>query len=232
MTPYIPQSDKLTELYQRLAAHKAKSKDAAANIQRLNKSLFPQWIDATVVRVTDVDAPTAAFVGIKPQRDQSSVVSTGMKEQDEAARKADILSRTLRNEPLTGSPTVAEQLEKEQRERAAQEIAIEFLNREIENEKTILAVEYAKTLKPKHDQQMIQLCKALLEVHTAWTEVYSLKRHLIDGEVGLRGLCLTLPEFLGPPADSYGPMAAFLVSAKRQGFIREVPPALQITVAR
>jgi hypothetical protein len=230
--PYIPKSDKLDEKYRQRETHKAKSKDAAANMQRLNKSLHPQWLDSTVVRVTDVEAPTATLVGFKPLRDQASIVTTGLKDQDEAARKADILKRTLAGESIAHSATVSEQLEKEQRERAAQEIAIEFLEREIEKEKTALAIEYVKTLRPKHDEQMRQLCKALLDVHAAWTEVYGLKRHLIDSSVGLRGLCLTMPDFLGSPNDAYSDMAAFFTAAKREGWIKEIPQSLRMKVAK
>jgi hypothetical protein len=230
MTP-----DKLTELTQKLETQKAGSKRSKGEIHRLSKLKFPQqWHDATVVRVIDVDAPTAAFVGIKPQRDQSSVVSTGMKEQDEAARKQEALKRTLAGESLPESASADEQLEKAHRQFAAHEDAIEFLQREIDREKNRRSAEYAKSYKATHDKQMTALCASGLDFHAKWSEVYAGKRYLIDTGVGLRdGMYLNLPEsFLGTPNNPYSDMAAWFTAAKRDGFIKEVPQSLRMKVSK
>jgi hypothetical protein len=236
MTPHTPRSDKLTELTQKQDAQKAGSKRSKEEKQRLSKLKYPQqWHDVTVTRVTDVDAPSATLIGFKRRPDQSSVVSTGgMKEQDEAARKEEILKRTLAGEPISDSASVDEQLEKAHRQFAAHEDAIEFLQREIEREKDRLSAEYAKSYKPTYNKQFTALCATMLDLHAKWSEVYDGKRHLIDVGVGLRdGMYLNLPEsFLGTPNDPYSDMADFFTTAKRDGFIKEVPQSLRIKVSK
>jgi hypothetical protein len=234
VTPIILTSPKLTELEQKLEILKPKAKASQAEVQRLSKLQYPTaWLDSTVVRVTDIEAPTAAFLGFKPRGGQASVVSTGSKEQDDMASKQDILNRTIAGESFADMPGIKEQLEKAQRQWAAFEDAIGHLTREIEREKDVLAAQYAKSLKPKHDDLMAKLCKSMLDVHAAWSDVYSLKRELIDSGIGLRGLCLNLPEsFLSTPANSYSELASFFATAKRDGHIREVPQSLRMKAYR
>jgi hypothetical protein len=212
-----------------LKKQKAKAKNSGAEVWRLNKLRSPQLHDATVIRVTDADAPTKAFIGIKKTRDRPGVVSTGTDDKTEAARVDDILKRTLADEPLADSVAVEEQIEKEQRQWSAYEQAIEFLTREIDKEKAVLAIQYSKQLKPQHDELMRKLCKPLLEFHAAYCELYALKRHLIDNEVGLRGLCLTLPDFLSEPSNKYSEMADFFRALKRENYIKEVPKELRLS---
>jgi hypothetical protein len=230
MTP-----DKLTDLTQKQDAQKAGSKCSKDEIHRLSKLKFPQqWTDSTVVRVTDVDAPTAAQVGLKRRTDQLAVVSTGMKEEDEIARKQEALRRVLANEPLSTAASVDEQLANAHRQFAAHEDAIEFLQREIDCEKNRRSAEYAKSYKATHDKQMLALFASALDFHAKWSEVYAGKRHLIDSGVGLRdGMYLNLPEsFLGTPNNPYSDMAAWFTAAKRDGFIKEIPQSLRMKVAK
>jgi hypothetical protein len=129
MTPAILKSDKLTELLQSLETQKSKAKQSQAEVWRLTTLLSPQLHDSTVIRTTDNETPTAAFVGIKTTRDKPGVVSTGTEDQSEAARKDDILKRTLAGESLEGSTDIKALLEREHRQWAAYESAIEHLNR-------------------------------------------------------------------------------------------------------
>jgi hypothetical protein len=225
----LPKSEKLIALLSDLDKQKAKAKQSQAEVWRLTKARSPQIQDSTVIRTTDADAPTAAFIGIKKSRDQPGVVSTGMGEQEVAASNEDILRRTLAGESLADATDIKEQLAKEHRQWSAHESAIEHLTREIEKEKAALAMAYFKLIKPKHDEQMARLCKALLDVHTAWAGVYELKRHLIDSGAGLRGLCLTTPEsFLSTPTNPHSELSEFLRAAKREGFIREIPAEVRL----
>jgi hypothetical protein len=129
MPPAILKSDKLTELLQNLETQKSKAKQSRAAVWRLTKLLSPQLHDSTVVRTTDNETPTAAFVGIKTTRDKPGVVSTGTEDHNEAARKDDILKRTLAGEQLADTTDIKAQLEKEHRQWAAYESAIEHLDR-------------------------------------------------------------------------------------------------------
>jgi hypothetical protein len=228
MKPFVPKSDKLTESLQSLETHKSKAKQSQAKVWRLTKLLSPQLLDSTVTRTTDADAPTAAFIGIKKTRDKPGVVFTGTEDKNEAARKDDILQRTLAGENLEVSTDIKAQLELEHRQWSAYEQAIEHLNREIDKEKSVLAIQYCKELKPKHDDLMSRLCKPMLELHAAYSEVYNLKRHLIDSGVSLRGICLTLPDFLSTPNNPHSEFADFLRAAKREGYIKEVPSELRL----
>jgi hypothetical protein len=224
----LPTSDKFTELLKSRETQRANAKQSRAEVWRLTKILSPQIQDATVTRTTDPDTPTAAFIGVKKTRDKPGVVSTGVGEQEVAASKEDILRRTLAGESLADFTSTEERLDKEHRRWAAYESAIEHLNREIEIEKSVLAKEYCKKLKSRHDDLMRQLCKPMLELHAAYSEAYDLKRHLVDSEIGLHGLFLTLPEFLSTPNNPNSEFADFLRAAKREGYIKEVPSELRL----
>lgn len=235
MTPFIPSSLKLTELEQKRDTLKVKAKAAHTEVIRFSKARYPtQWHDSTVVRVTDVDAPTATLIGFKRQRDELAVKTIGTSEEDEAAHKQEVLRRVLAGEQMVNEFTPKETLEKAQSDWAAYETGIDFINKEIEKEKNILYDQYAKSLVPMHHDKMTKLCSTLLEAHAAWSDVYGIKRNLIDSGVGLRhGLCNTLPEsFLGTPVNPYSDMAAWFTEAKRQGFLKEVPAPLRMKVAK
>lgn len=233
MNPFIPSSPTLTEKQRQRDKLTALSKDSQAEVVRLSKLHFPNWIDATVIRVTDVDAPKAAFIGFKRKPNEASVVASGTSEETEAARKTDIIARTIAGETVGNMPSVKEQLINAQRQLAAYEAAIEHVSREIEHEKNILKHEYAKSLEPKHREQMLKLTKAMLDLHGAWSDVWDLKLHLSDSQVGLkRTLCRVMPDFLGSPADPYSDLADFFADAKNAGLIREVPESLRMKVYR
>ena len=224
--PTTLESDKLTALSEQLAKLKASATQSRAEGWRLTKLSAPQIHDATVTRSVDGGPPPkTAFIGIKNSPNKPGVLSTGANEQDETARKEDALRRTLAGETLPETIGVKEQLEKVTRQYAAYEHAIEFVTREIERERAVLAAEYCKKAKPTHDELMRKVCNPMLELHAAWKELNDFKQHLIDADIGLRGICLDLPDFLGAPNDKYSEMAEFLVVAKSKGYINELPKA-------
>jgi hypothetical protein len=220
-TPILT-SPRLTSLIEARDKQKANSARSRAEVWRLTKMTSPQLLDSTVTRTVDADAPTAAFIGIKTPRDKPGVLSTGTEDKNEAARKDDILKRTLAGESLAGSTDVKAQLELEHRQWAAYEAAYEHLTREIDREKTVLAKEYCKRLRPKENELMVRICKQMLELRAAYSEAYDMKRHLIDNEIYCHGIFLDLPEFLSTPNDKHSEMSTFLRAAHCKGYIKEV----------
>jgi hypothetical protein len=223
----LPKSEKLTALKENLRKFKTKAAQSRAEVWRLTKVQSPQIHDATVTRFTDPAPLQKAYIGIKKPLGQG-VVSTGISEQEIAASNEDILKRTLAGESFTDSTSTKEKLENEHRQWAAYESAIEHLNREIERERTVLAIQYSKQLKATHDDLVKKVCEPMLELHAAWTELNNLKRHLIDSEIGLHGLCLTMPDFLSTPNNPHSEMADFLRAAKRERYIKEIPVEYRI----
>jgi hypothetical protein len=223
----ILKSEKLSSLTQNLAKQKANAAQSRAEVWRLTKMVSPHNnYDVTSSTVWDSDIAEFARIGLINGRQEICVVPTG--DQDESARRKVALDRTLAGETLATPIGIKEQIETAQRQWSATEDAIEFLTREIEQEKTALAIQYSKTMKPKHDALMDTVCKKILETHAAWRDLYALKRHLIDSEVGLRGLCLTMPDFLSAPNNPHSEMADFLRSAKNDGFISAVPKEMRL----
>src|SRR5229473_3685760 len=218
MTEPILKSDKLTSLNAKKAELRASAKLWNTERHRLAKILSPQYLDETVTRIDDVQKEAATKKG---------AVTGVIDETAEAARKAEELRRTLAGEPLANPISIEEQLRVANKQLTAVEDALEYVNGEIKREKTALAIAYSKQRKVDHDRLMVKLCSSLLETHKAWGDVYALKRHLIDNEIGLIGLCLTMPDFLGAPVDPYSDMADFFRAAKKDGFISKVPADLE-----
>ncbi len=199
---------------------KAKSKQSQAAVLRLSKILSPQSLDVTVTRVDDLRKEAATA---------KAVAATGViSEQEEAARKADELQRTLNGESLADAASTREKFEREQRQWAAYESAIEFRTREIERAKTALAIEYCKTLKPTYDALMKRFCRPMLEAHAILLELHELKQHLIDTQAGLRGICLNLPDFLSAPNNQYSELADWFRAMKREGYINAIPKEFKL----
>jgi hypothetical protein len=222
----ILQSEKLTTLLEDKGKMKAGAAASRSEAWQLEKLRSPQILDTTVIRYTDPETPTAAYIGIK-KRPEQGVAFTGPNEQDQAARREDDLQRTLKGESLADSTGIEEKLARTHRKWSAQEDAILHLDREIAAEKSKLAAAYCKQRKPDYHDMMRRLCKPLLEVHAVWSELYGLKRHLIDNEAGLRGICSTMPDFLGSPNDKHSEFADFIMAAKREGYINSLPKAFQ-----
>ncbi len=234
LTEPVFTSAKLTELTQKREPLSAKAKQLHAEGHRLSKLLHSSaWYDSTVVRVTDVDAPTAAFIGIKSRPDQASVVATGTSELDHAARQQDAVRRVLAGERLTSAPTETEQLEMVRRELGAIEAAIRTIDREIARERDVIAARYAKSFKATHDKEMAAVYASALEFHANWSKADKSKRHLIESGVGLReGMYLNMPDsFLNFPNNPWSDFASWLAAARRDGFIKEVPDSLRMKVA-
>jgi hypothetical protein len=213
-------SEKLTSL----RTGKAKQEERAAQLKaerlRLTTILHPQFTDAAVQRYTpnELTLKTHLFKG--------NVSTHPNAEQDQAARKDEVLRRTLAGEPLENSVDTRAQLEQNHRQSAAIEDAIEFLTREIDRERSVLSIQYCKDLKKKETELMSQICKTLVQLHSPMKELFGIKRHLIDHEIGLRGICLTLPDFLGAP-NQHSEMAQFLRQAKSDGYVSALPAELR-----
>jgi hypothetical protein len=211
-------SDNLTALLSDREKMKARSKQARDTVWRLTGMLTPQFNEATVLRIADYGKDYQAKKGVAHRDD----------EQPKAIPEADIVKRALAGESIDDSIRIKDLLAKEQREWAAIERGIEHLDREIAKEKTILAKEYCKQLQPREKELMGRVAKHMLELHAAYSEAYDLKRHLVDNDIGLHGLCLTLPEFLSTPNNSYSEMADFFRAAKREGYLKEIPSELRL----
>jgi hypothetical protein len=218
MTEPILKSEKLTGFLAKKAEQRASAKHWNDERHRLARILSPQYLDVTVTRVDDVRKEAATR--------QGAVVPDVVDEAAQAALKAEVLRRTLAGEPLANPTSIEEQLRVANKQLTAVEDALEYLDGEIKTERAALAIAYSKQRKPEHDRLMVKVCASLLETHKAWGEVYALKRHLIDNDVGLIGLCLTMPDFLGAPNDPYSDCADFLRAAKKEGFINAVPNKL------
>ena len=162
------QSAKLTALNEDLHRLKASAVQSRATAWQLTQMLNPQAHAETVRRVENENKDKATRHG---------VISTGIiSEQNEAARRADELQRTLAGESLADAASIQEKLGREQRQWGAYEGAVEFRLREIEAEKNVLRIEYAKTQKPKYHALMARFCRPLLELHAVALELYTLEK--------------------------------------------------------
>jgi hypothetical protein len=217
MTEQILKSDKLAALQLQKTQLRPRIKRWNDERIRLARILSPQYLDITVSRVDDVAKETASKAG--------ATAATG-EDATETARRAEALQRTLAGQQVANGESVEIQLRNANLQLQALEDAMEFLDKEIRVEKKLLAIAYSKTMKPKHDDRMRRLCASLLNTHAIWTELFSLKRNLIEAEVGLIGLCLIEPSFLGVPVDPYSDCADFFRAAKKDGFVDAVPKAL------
>lgn len=206
-------SDKLTTMLSDKEKMKTLSKQKRDEAWRLTGMINPQFNEATVLRIADYGKDLQTKRGVA-QRDI---------EQDQTVPDADIVKRALASESIDDSVGIKEQLAKAQREWTAIERAVEHLDREISQEKSILAKEYCKQLKPKHDDLMARLCKQMLELHAAHNELYGLRRHLVDSEIGCVGICLDLPSFLSAANNKNSEMADWLRAVQSKGFVKELP---------
>jgi hypothetical protein len=212
----ILKSEKLAALNLQRTQLKPRLKHWTNERIRLARILSPQYLDITVSRVDDVVKETASKAG--------AIAATG--DATEAARRAEALKRILGGEQVSDGDSIEVQLRAANMQLQALEDAMEFLDKEIRVEKKLLAVAYCKQKKPEHDRLMVKLCDSVLATHKAWKELHDMKRHLINSDVGLIGLCLTMPDFLGVPTDPYSEMADFFRAVKKEGFINAVPKEL------
>jgi hypothetical protein len=224
LPPIILKSDKLTTLQEDRNKLTVRAAVSRAEINRLNKILFQAQIqDATVVRTTE----TMVRV-VELGRPLSFKISPGVivtpDDEETTARNDDILKRTLAGESLEQKESDREKLEREHRQLSAIEHAIEHLDGEIYKEKTALAIRYCKTRVADHNAMMTRLYAALLETHSALSDLYALKQQLVDSGIGTRGICTTLPDsFLPAPGNPYSELADYFREGKRQGWVSKIP---------
>ena len=213
----IPVTDKLAGLLRDKANLVLRTEQSRLEVARLTKLLNPQYMHETVRTVADIKDETSR---------KSGVITTGVNDVAEAARRDAELKRTLAGEPLAELTDTKSQLELAHRQWTAIEDAIDHINREIAREKTAIAIAYSKSLAPLHKDIMARLAKPMIEFQAAYLEAYALKRHLVDNDIGLRGLCLTLPEFLSTPNNPHSELADYFRALKSEGYIKTVPTEL------
>jgi hypothetical protein len=89
------------------------------------------------------------------------------------------------------------------------EDAKEVQSRNLEKAKRAAGQKLCADLKPAHDEVMVRLCSSLTDAHSAWNELFAIKRGLLNKGAGLHGICQVEPEFLDDPADRAGAFARF-----------------------
>jgi hypothetical protein len=219
----IPTSEKLESSEKDLANYKVLASTAKADLFRQTTLVREDSYSTTVINREE--PATHATFGM---RDAPSVNRPIVSDVDEAKRREDDRERILRGEPLAPVQADAKsQIDQTHRRCRAIDDAIESTVRDINREKAVVAAEYCRTLKPEHDSKLKRLFAALLEVHAAHSDLSALRQHLVDNDLGFRGICLLMPDsFLGHPLDKYSDMAEFLRAGKREGFIAKLPAVL------
>jgi hypothetical protein len=215
-------SDTFTSLKETLTKQRVSAAHWRDETWRFTKLLAPvSCYDETSETIWDPDIAKVARIGLLNTTQKKEAASAG--DYNEAARREDAIKKTLAGEALVTPVSIREELETAKLQWTAAEDACEYLEKEIRKEKTAFAIAYSAKLKPKADALIKSFCQKQLEAHAVWKEIYELKQHLLESEVGLRGMLLNLPEFLGAPNDPYSATADFFRAAKNDGFIKEVP---------
>ena len=110
--------------------------------------------------------------------------------------------------------------------------ARQSLKPKIASAKYEAATEVLKDIKPEHDKIVQRIVGPLVEVATAWTELFDLSRQLKDKSVGWReGVCDLVPQLVdifGPPNGS-SELATLLQAVVAAGYLKagQVPKELR-----
>jgi hypothetical protein len=193
---------KFGEEYRRLA--KLDRPDIGPGVTRYERPVTKSTIDLTDRRAAPGKLDTAGAI-------------------DEAAQRAEDVARIERGEDIGERPDIKTQMNHVARKAQATEAVIEKLEEEFRVEFLKLSAEYCKTLRPRHDEQMKLLFKALLEVQTVHSEIYDTCRDLIDSSVGFHGVYGLTPTFLGNPRDRHSDFAEFLREGHKLGYVANMP---------
>jgi hypothetical protein len=215
--PIILKSDKVTALDADETKLTGQGKHWSAEISRLTNLRYPGFSEPTVLRLTPKELTSRA-----------GVVSTGNSEQNEAARKAESIRRTLAGEHVDYTDTKAE-LEHAHKRRAEVEDALEFINREQKRERDALGAQHCKLTLPEHEEKMRRLFKALLEAHAVHSELSEMRRQFVDSAIPTRGILQLMPdidEILGNWKNPHCRLADLFRAGKRDGYISKVPSEL------
>jgi hypothetical protein len=219
LPPIIVVSNKDTALAADENKFKAQAKHWSAEILSLTNILHPGFSDPTVLRLTPHEFTNRA-----------GVVSTGNAEQNEAARKAESIRRTLAGEHVDYIDTRAE-LKHAHKRRAEIEDVLEFICRERKREKDALGAQHCKLTLPEHDEKMRRLFNALLEVHAVHSELSEMRRQFFDSAIPTRGILQLMPdidEILGNSKNSHSRLADLFRAGKDAGYISKVPSELKL----
>jgi hypothetical protein len=218
-------SPTLTEFETKCDHHKSQSKSVCDEFRRVTKLQREDFLDHTsVTRMMDVSKRT-----ISEPPENLAGRTTGTTVEADAKRRQDDLERTLRGEPLAERTDTKARLDELNRRAQAEESAINFLEKQIAAEKYKLAVEHCRALKPKEAKIMAALYKALADVHSAHCDLNDMRQTLIDDGIGLRGICLNMPDFLDNPRNKNSNLAEYFHEGHKNGFINAnvIPKAFQ-----
>jgi hypothetical protein len=152
----------------------------------------------------------------------------GDTEAAERQRRQDDLEAILKGEPMAVRPDVNVLLDACNRRAQAEEAAVVFLKKQIAAENFKLSSERCKALKPIEAEMMKKLYKLLAEVHAVHSEIHDKKESLIGSGIGLIGIFLNTPDFLGNPRDKQSDLAQFFRNGVTNGFISVVPGDLRL----
>ena len=216
-------SDNLTRLTALLQTQTAAAKSTDAEYWRLTKILRPDILDQSVIRY---DEPTkVAVLGVTEPKVMANRTTGG--DPTEADRRKDDIERIARGEPLVERMDIELRINHEARKRAAIEAVIENLEKQIRDEKHRLAVAHCKASKPQEVERMGRLFKAIADVHAIYSEINDTRQDLIDSGIGLHGVYLLMPDFLGNPRNRYSELGDYFRDGKRLGYINSIPKVFE-----
>jgi hypothetical protein len=215
----IPSSEKLKSLEKKRAELKATAAISSAEILRLTNLGRPGSIGETVVNRTRPATHATIETWSDPSTNRSSDLSA-----QESARNAD-RDAILSGQPLAERTDVKMLLAQQNRRRGALEDGLESIERDIRIEKTRLAIEYSKELRPEYDKEIGIVFKALVDLYPTLLRLNGLKQHLVDNGIGFReGVFAINPEALFDNAlNKYSPLATFLNEGVRLQYIKQLP---------
>jgi hypothetical protein len=216
-------SPTLTALEDKLKTHESRFAAANEEFRRLTKLRREDYLDQT--SVTRMMAVSNSTISDVPENLAGR--TTGDTAQAEAKRQQDDLERTLAGEDLSDRPSNKALLDAANRRASAEDQAIEFLKGKIAAEKYKLSLEHCRASKPKEAEMMKRLFKILADAHSVHSEINDGRQNLIDSGIGLRGVFLDMPDFLGNPRDRHSELSEYFRRGKDAWFINAIPKAFQ-----
>jgi hypothetical protein len=137
-----------------------------------------------------------------------------------------LVQSVLAGEPFL-APDIDAELNRLTAEWRAIEEAKEIQTRIIAAEEKGAGAKLREAIKPTHDKIMVRLCKALVDTHAAYSELFRMKRELAGNGIGLGNLFDADPEFLEIPTDRASCLAEFFREAIKGGFMTTMPKELR-----
>jgi hypothetical protein len=126
-------------------------------------------------------------------------------------------------QPLPDSANVDAELANLMVEWRAIEDAKEIQTQRIYDARKDAARKLCQTLKPQETKLMKVLCTSLIDAHAAWSELFAMKRGVMNQGERLYGLLTADPQdLLGIPSDLSSDFHDFMRDAARSGYCREL----------